>query len=45
MLAFRKRSWPCDSMAMIPMTGKTGSLNVGVATGIALYALYVPSSP
>ena len=35
----------CDSMAMIPMTGKTGSLNVGVATGIALYALYVPSSP
>lgn len=35
----------CDSMAMIPMKGKTGSLNVGVATGIALYALHTPSSP
>lgn len=35
----------CDSMAMIPMTGQTGSLNVGVAAGIALYALRTPSSP
>ena len=30
----------CTSMAHIPMRGKTGSLNVGVATGVALYALH-----
>ena len=36
----------CDQLFAIPMSGQTNSLNVSVATGIALYsALHKPSDP
>ncbi|NEP04381.1 MAG: 23S rRNA (guanosine(2251)-2'-O)-methyltransferase RlmB, partial [Okeania sp. SIO4D6] len=30
----------CDALVSIPMSGNTPSLNVSVATGIALYEIY-----